>query len=299
MSKYSVENLRDRFRRGENLMGYLRDAEAQGDNSPTTILYSYDVQAGSYTALLDDPAFAAGKRAVGEALAGIIAGFAPASLLDAGTGEGTTLAPVLRAMSVPPAEVLAFDISVSRLLHARRHLATKELSATLFTSELERIPLEDGSVDVVTTYHAIEPNRGRETPILAELLRVARKGVVLVEPSYEFGGASTRERMDRLGYVRGLPDAIRALGHDVKVEAFPINQNPSNEAALLVVTKDAGALRADGEGRTFLSPLSGAPLVRRSDCFFCERDGHAYPVIGGIPCLTVDAAVLASHLDRV
>ena len=45
----------------------------------------------------------------------------------------------------------------------------------LFTSDLDRIPLASESVDVVLTIHAVEPNHGREEPILSELLRVARK----------------------------------------------------------------------------------------------------------------------------
>ena len=55
------------------------------------------------------------------------------------------------------------------------------------------------------TIHPIEPNRGREEAILSELLRVARRALVMIEPSYETASAEARARMERLGYVRGLP----------------------------------------------------------------------------------------------
>jgi len=35
---------------------------------------------------------------------------------------------------------------------------------------------------------------------------------VLLEPSYEFGAADARARIEANGYVRGLPETARALG---------------------------------------------------------------------------------------
>ena len=79
----------------------------------------------------------------------------------------------------------------------------------LFTGDLDRIPLASDSVDVVLTIHAVEPNQGREEAILSELLRVARKHLVMIEPSYELASAEARERMDRLGYVRGTTGSLK------------------------------------------------------------------------------------------
>src|SRR5262249_19577074 len=152
------------------------------------------------------------------------------------------------------------------------------------------------SVDVVLTIHAVEPNRGREEAILAELLRVARNHLVMVEPSYEFAHPNARERMDRLGYVLGLPGTLNGLGHPARlIKRWPHNANPLNEAALIVVDK---ASPGTGTPPHFISPISGSPLVEREDCWFCSEDGHAFPVIAGIPCLTVENAVLASKLDQ-
>jgi uncharacterized protein YbaR (Trm112 family) len=103
--------------------------------------------------------------------------------------------------------------------------------------------------------------------------------------------------MDRMGYVRGLPEALRRLGcAAVRVERWELDSNPLNEAALIVVDKpNAGAGRAP----VLVSPISRRPLVQRPDCLFCPDDGHAFPVIAGIPCLTVESGVLVSHLDRL
>jgi len=144
------------------------------------------------------------------------------------------------------------------------------------------------------TIHAVEPNRGREEEILAELLRVTGRYLIMVEPSYELASDEARERMDRLGYVRGLRETLERLGQPAKrFERWPHNSNPLNEAALIVVEK-ADTMKTEP---VFISPVSGGRLVRRPDCWFSPDDGHAFPIIAGIPCLTIDTAILASKLE--
>ena len=85
-------------------------------------------------------------------------------------------------------------------------------------------------------------------------------------------------------------------GHPARrVEAWPHNLNPLNRAALIVVDKKPVAGRALPH---FISPISGRDLVERADSWFCPEDGHAFPLIAGIPCLTVESAILASKLDH-
>jgi uncharacterized protein YbaR (Trm112 family) len=297
MTKYDAGEIRSLFDRGENVIEWIRARERAGNNSPTAILYSYDAQAGSYVAQLEDPGVGEFKDKMGRHLAALLDELAPASLLEAGIGEATSLVPILRHMAVRPAQILGFDLSLSRLLFAHRHLTEqKQNGVVLFTSALDRISLPSDSVDVVLTIHAVEPNHGLEDAILAELLRVTRRHLVMIEPSYEFASAEARARMERLGYVRGLPAALQRLGHPARrVERWPLNSNPLNEAALIVVDKTPAA--PEGETR-FISPISGRNLVEREDCWFCPDDGHAFPVVSGIPCLTVENAVLASKLAQ-
>ncbi len=297
MAKYDARELRALYDRGENITQWIQAREGADRNSITAILYSYDIQAGSYIDQLQDPAARALKERLGQDLAALLDELAPESILEAGTGEATSLAPVLQRMKRRPRRTLGFDISLSRLLYARKYLADHGQSdVTLFTADLDRIPLASGSVDTVVTIHAVEPNHGREDAILSELLRVARRNLVMIEPSYETASPEARARMDRLGYVRGLPEALVRLGHPARrIEPWPHNSNPLNQAALIVVDKKpAGGATAP----RFVSPVSGRDLVERADSWFCPDDGHAFPVIAGIPCLTLESAILASKLDR-
>lgn len=198
---------------------------------------SYDAQAGTYIAALSQPEYADLKKRCGEKLASIIEQYEPVNLLDAGTGEATTLVATLLAMKKPPRRVLGFDVSLKRLDLARKHMRDNELYALFIQASLDAIPLADESFDVVTTFHAVEPNRGRERKILKELLRVTRKALVMVEPSYELAHESARARMDSLGYVRGLVRVVSEFGFEARCEAWELDANPENPAALIVVEK--------------------------------------------------------------
>jgi hypothetical protein len=294
--KYDAREIRAVYQSGQNVTQWIRARENSFQNSETSILYSYDAQAGTYVGAMENPDVADLKRRVGKKLGAILESLDAESVLDAGVGEATTLAGVIGSMSRRPPRVLGFDLSLSRLMFARKYLERNGVpDVELFTGALDCVPLADASVDVVTTMHALEPNHGQEKAILAELLRVARRYLVLVEPSYELGDETTRQRIEAHGYVRGLPDALRELGYPAqRVERWELDINPRNQAALIVVEKPNLGVQAKG----FVSPLSKRPLVRRPDCWFCPDDGHAFPVISGVPCLTVDSAILASKLGE-
>ena len=296
MTKYDAREIGALLARGENVVNWIQSQERGDHISPTAILYSYDAQAGSYIDYLNNPGARTLKEKLGETLGALLDELAPHSLLEAGTGEGTSLAPILSHMRTPPARILGFDLSLSRLLFAGKHLRENGWpDVRLFTADLEKIPLASASVDVVVTVHAVEPNRGREAEILSELLRVAARYLVIVEPSYELASAEARARMDRLGYVRDLPGTLKRLGYPAKrLERWPHNSNPLNEAAMIVVEKSGEATRAEP---SFISPVGGEKLIERADCLFSPDDGHAFPIIAGIPCLTIESAILASKLS--
>ena len=295
MDKYSAGEIRALFERGQNIIDWIASREGM-PNSESAILYSYDAQAGTYVEELKDNERRHFRNELGRLIAGVLDELAPSSLLEAGVGEATTLVPILSHMSDRPTHVLGLDLSFSRLLYARQYIAhCRQDDVTLFTAGLDRIPLASNSVDVVLTVHSVEPNRGRERIILSELLRVARRHLVMIEPSYEFASPEGKLRMDRLGYVRGLPEMLKRIGHAPRiVKPWPLSGNPLNPASLIIVDKPNDAAVQPPK---FISPISGGNLTLRSDCWFCPDDGHAFPFIARIPCLTISSAILASKLN--
>jgi SAM-dependent methyltransferase len=287
-----LAGMRDAFARGGNAMEYARSTLGRNENLSAATLIAYDLQAGAYVRhALSDPD---GKRRWCIQLAGLVAPYLPpgGSVMEVGSGEATTLAGLLEALPQRPCAALGFDISWSRCAHGRGWLRHKAQQADLFVADLFHIPLEDDSVDVVYTSHSLEPNGGREQAALQELLRVARRAVVLVEPIYELAGPEARERMTHHGYVRNLKATAEALGYPVTgYGLLDFYVNPLNPSGVVCIEKSlAGDVAAPG----WRCPLTHAPLVRSATAFASPDTGLVYPVLDGIPLLCRDHAVLAS-----
>ncbi len=299
MSAPSLQDLRELYARNVNIMGWLREVTGQPVNSAETILISYDLQAGSYTEALKKPEHRARLERYAGEIAEVIDGLGGAdSLLEAGVGEATTLALVLPKLARRPATVAGVDISWSRIAYARKLCAAHALpDVRLCTGDLFSAPFVEGAVDVVYTSHAVEPNHGREREILHELYRIARRYLVLVEPSDELGNEATRARIAEHGYCRGLPQIAGEAGWKVREHRLLRSQmTEHNQSALLVIEKPPSAARE--AGALFGCPLCHAPLREIRGQRFCEPCARIYPVIDGVPCLLPGHGILGSKFPE-
>ena len=120
-----------------------------------------------------------------------VAGFAFTDVLDVGCGTGATLAAILE--DLPQARALGIDLSPNMLDIARARLGDR---ARLEVADAERLPLEDGSVDLAlcvdSLHHYPHPDAA-----LAELRRVTRPGGGLVIGEWRVGPV-LRPLMNRL-----------------------------------------------------------------------------------------------------
>ena len=264
------------------------------------IKISYDIQFGSYTkASLENPGrLQQYAREISNFLQDhLIVGDV---LLDCGVGELTTLSALSHHLPVQT-KLLACDISLSRLRVGRRfaeQVMKRELAIelNLLVADMACLPLADNSVDVVCTSHALEPNHGREAELISQLLRIARRKLLLFEPSWEHANSEIRSRMEKHGYVRDLPRHIsEAGGKLVPVKALPNSLNPLNPTFCYVVDSKGNSRSCDSPSSTFSCPRSGAPLHKHHGYWWSEEGGWAYPEIDGIPCLRTKHGVMMSH----
>jgi SAM-dependent methyltransferase len=293
-----ILGMRAAFARGENAMEFSRRELAQSANSSVATLISYDLQTGSYVANARSNPQTCVRWA--RQLAGILEPFVRSHslVLEVGCGEATTLAGVLRALPLQPRAAMGFDISWSRCAEGMHWLAEEGASAQLFVADMFSIPFDDSSVDVVYTSHSIEPNRGRELEALHELLRVARRAVVLVEPLYELADKKARDRMDHHKYVRGLHQAAERLGARVlDYRLLEFTGNPLNPSGVLVLDKGGSEGLAEADTRLrWRCPITYTPLTEAQDVFVSKSAGLAYPVLRKIPLLRPQHALVASKL---
>lgn len=283
------------YREGVNITKVMREDRDMTANTTEIIEVAYDLQAGSYVAGMSDDTMRTHKDAYGKAIAQRILSLCnPSSVLEAGVGEGTTMAVVMRNLG-PEVRGYGFDLSWSRVAHARKWLARQGIEhTTLCTGDLFHIPLADDSIDVVYTSHSIEPNGGREADAIRELVRVARRYVLLLEPGHEFASSEGQARMESHGYCRDLHGTARNLGCDVVChERFPHVANPLNPTALTIIRKSSIPAPANVP---FSCPRYQTPLREIAGVLYSDEALVAYPIIDGIACLRIENGVLASAL---
>jgi SAM-dependent methyltransferase len=295
-----IVGMRHAYARGDNAMAWAREHSTRTDNTILSTLIAYDLQAGSYVAgARANPDYV--KRWCTQ-LASLIRPYLESGnhVLEVGAGEATTLVGLTKATDRLDLCASGLDVSWSRIKVAQRWATENSVAARLFVGDLFHIPLADNSIDVVYTSHSLEPNGGREAEAITELLRVARKAVVLVEPIYELASEPAQKRMTELGYVRNLKLTAETLGATVvEYGLLDVVSNPLNPSGVVLLAKHAPPARSTPERgkENWQCPLTAVALTEHADLFYAEQAGVAYPIMRGVPLLRAEHAIVASNLS--
>lgn len=286
------------YARGENAMAWAR-INSTLDDTVVRALIAYDLQAGTYVeSARNNPAYI---NLWSTQLAGLLNPYISAGdrILEVGVGEATTLAGVMNAITAQCISAYGLDLSWSRISIAQRWIDERSVKARLFVGDLFSIPLADNSIDVVYTSHSLEPNGGKEEMAIKELLRIARKAIVLVEPCYELASKEAQQRMREHGYVRELKATAEALGAKVAdYKLLDVCANPLNPSGVIIIVKSVISPAKDEDvERIWQCPLTGVSLTDKGDYFYADAVGIAYPVLQAVPLLRSEHAVIASKLS--
>lgn len=294
--KYLPEII-DHYKKGGNVMQFIREIKKTNTNELEDILISYDLQSGSYIKLLKENAEI--RTHYCELLAEEIKNLGNFNtLLEVGVGEGITINELLKHCT-SFTTVFGFDISFSRLLYAKKHLNQAHLKQTeinLFVADLFNIPLADDSIDIVYTSHSIEPNGGKEKEAINELFRVCKDYLILLEPAYDLASEEAKQRMRNHGYaIRLYDECINDEFEIVKHELFGNSPNKLNPTGITIIKK--GARNPAIIENKFICPITKKSLGENKNGLYTKDSGLLYPVIEKIPQLTSSNAILATHLD--
>ena len=285
---------------GVNIIDYLKGLDSRNLNSVEDIMISYDFQAGSYMEqYFTDPELKQRRDEVTAKIAGIIDSLpcARQSIFEAGVGEATCFGLLLRQLKKPFVFSGGADISWSRIKYAKKFV--KEVYSESFPSDhlvmgdLFSLPLQDNSVNVLYTCYSLEPNGGHEEALLQECYRVANEYVVLFEPAYEFANEEQRNRMNRYGYITHLYQSAKDLGYDVvSYDLLGVSIRDDHPLGCMIIHKEP--IQGNGMEMPLGDPITHTPLKRVRDCYYSEGAQLLYPVVGDIPCLIPQQAIVAT-----
>lgn len=297
MKDISLKDLiecKKKYLAGKNITNFLRKKKNVKNNSKEIIEVAYELQAGSYV-----KEYMGNKKLYDNYIEEISIYLNKNlkindSILDIGCGEATTLTGVTNKLNSNSHKIFGFDISLSRVEIGKK-FSNKNLKKgkkiNFFVSDIAKIPLKDKSIDLITSSHSIEPNGGSEESIARELMRVARKKIILFEPCYEKVNKNIKKRMNKLGYIKNLAKYFKKHGAIFKgykqIKKAVDNKNPTYGYFF-----DIPKYNKKIKNFTFTDPGTNFNLLKRKNFFKSSQSYLAYPIIKNIPILRVEKGVI-------
>lgn len=302
MNKREIElliGMRQAYNNGDNAMEWARKFLGNEKNDEMATTIAYDQQAGNYIkGARNNPEY---RESWCRQISDEIVKYQESGedILEIGCGEATTLSGVAQnVLTHQHANFYGFDISWSRIFLGNKWLTEHDVKATLFVANLFNIPLRTSSIPIVFTAHSLEPNGGREREALEELLRVTGRYLILIEPLYELASEKAKKRMNHHGYVTDLKKTVESIGHKIiDYRLLDVCVNELNPSGLIVVEKSNSENNHTNEYGQWVCPNTGAVLEEKTDCYYAEDSGLAYPIIKGVPILKSDYGIIASKLN--
>ena len=122
------------------------------------------------------------------------------SVIEVGAGELTTLLPVVQKTKKINF-VSGLDLSFNRLKKGKEFFDKYGVNINhLVACDASKLPYRDSSFDLVFSHYCIEQVPALAEKIINEMIRVASKYIIFIEPTYEFSNASTRNKILVKGY---------------------------------------------------------------------------------------------------
>ena len=279
---YNIKTLKRLYKRNININQFLRKKTNLSEKS--IIKISYDLQSGSYIRSYN---YMNSLKNLNFMIKEINSTKFK-SLLDFGCGELTNFYTLMKNIKTSKKVFYANDYSFNRIFLGKKFLNKKKLSINLtcFANDTIKIPLPDNSIDIVTTVHAIEPNKYDANKILMELWRIAKKKLILLEPNNELTNEmpsylkkKINQRLKKNNYTLNLEEKIKNITTDYRIIKSNNHFNPLNPSSLFIIEKNS----QKSSKLNFLNPDNNNDKLKKNLSFyFSEKTGRIFPIIKNI-----------------
>ena len=220
------------------------------------------------------------------------------SILDFGCGELTTSFYIFKNLKHKIKNYFANDISFNRLLIGSIELK-KKLSKDnfkkfkIFCNSDYHLPFKKNSIDLIITIHSLEPNNLTKLKILDELLRVSRLGIIMMEPHYEIGDIIQRNRMKKLGYIRGIEKILKQKKINYKIIRKKFHINNKNKSSIFILKKN---VKKKVVQNNFVDPFHRTKLIEYDNILYSNKTLRAFPIINGITLFNEDSQIFLPRI---
>lgn len=187
----------------------------------------------------------------------------------------------------PNLDVSAIDLSFNRLVDGKGVINEHHgLDIPVAKANAVSLPFPDDYFDLVYSRHALEHMPLDYKKAIDEMMRVSRKAVVLLEPSYELGGVSQKMKMTSCHYVKGIKKYIDTKG--VELEEYDLmSVGPVyNRTAIYVIKCVSEDKERIDEITVDHCPECKCKMDKKSDNYlFCKQCETVYFIYDGVPVL--------------
>ena len=258
-----------------NITQYLR----KKTNLPEQeiIKLSYDIQSGSYVKNFNH---FKSKKVLSQVIKEINSTNFK-SLMDFGCGELTNFYTLIDNIKTKNKLFVANDLSFTRILIGKKFLKKKKkkIQIKLFSNNSIRIPLPDNSIDIVTSCHALEPNRNNAHKILKELWRISKKKLILLEPNNQLGDKLIKKRFEENNYILDLEKKIKKITLKYKIINNKYNINPLNPASIFILEKNSNQKNKFN----FINPKDSSDILKKKlNFYYSQKTGQLFPIVDDI-----------------
>ena len=207
------------------------------------------------------------------------------SFLEVGAGEFTLIYDLLKKIKNKKFNIMAaLDIAFKRLDKGNKFLKKRKINLDyLVKGDAANLPFADNSFDLIYTSHCLEQVPHLFDEIIKECVRVTKKYVVLIEPSYEFGSDITKDHIYKKGYPKISNKSFKQDNYKIILrKGLPIKSLINGTEIIILKKKEK---KKESLSNIYVCPSCKNYLKKDKNKLLCQKERIFYTIKSNIALL--------------
>ena len=154
-----------------------------------------------------------------------------------------------------------------------------------------KIPLNDNSINLVFTNHAIEPNKDNAKNIIRELYRITNYGLILNEPDYTSASKEQKKRMIKNNFVKNIPKILKQLKINYKTVKIKNSIRALNKTTSFIIFKKKNRKNKI----EFIDPFYKKKIENKKTFYYSNALKQIYFMFKGIPIFDFERPTIINN----